>query len=188
MSLLSSMAFALSSLMKRNPRSASGPEEVMRMETVTVTLPSSIRRTEEAKLPLEQQAKPQSPEIIDITGTSTYTAFRRFLFKSTYSQATRELIQNSRILIERDGNPGRIYVEADGKSTLYQAENGIRIISARHVVGIIFHSRSGKTELYWRDNKPAGKIWGHVTRKSLAMLLSCNIHLRRTEKPASSPA
>ena len=184
MSLLSSMAFALSSLMKRS----TNRPEVMKMETATVTLPSSIRRTEEAKLPLEQQAKPQSPEIIDITGTSTYTAFRRFLFKSAYPQATGELIQNSRILIERDDNPGRIYVEADGKRTLYQAENGIRIISARYVVGIIFHSRSGKTELYWRDNKPAGKIWGHVTRKSLAMLLSCNIHLRRTETPAPSLA
>lgn len=58
MSLLSSMAFALSSLMKRS----TNRPEVMKMETATVTLPSSIRRTEETELPFDQQANPQSPE------------------------------------------------------------------------------------------------------------------------------
>lgn len=120
----------------------------------------------------------QLPKLIHIQGDSGYNAFRRFLFKSAYPQADRELFLNPRILIERDEKPGRIYVEADGKETLYQAEEHIRIISIRYVIGIIYQSRSGNTVLRWRDNKPTGKVWGHVTPRSLGTLLSCSIHVK----------
>jgi hypothetical protein len=127
--------------------------------------------------PREKIVKPIA-KVHAIEGRCSYNAFRRFLFKSAYPQATRELLENPRILIERDTNPGQIHVEADGKDILFEAEDGIRIVSVKHVLGVIYHSRSGNTELRWRDDKPRGRLWGHVTRRSLGLLLTCNAHVK----------
>ncbi len=171
MSLLSTIASTLSVLTRRNVSRL----EVVRMDAVTTTLLSPTIS--------EQQTKPQPPVsvIMNVTGTGSYNAFRRFLFRSTHQQAIKEFMQNPHILIEREGDPGQIYVEADGKRILHEAEDGVRVISARYVLGIIYHSRSGKTELFWRDDTSAGKIWGRVTRKSLGMLLGCNIRVKTSE-------
>jgi hypothetical protein len=135
--------------------------------------------------PRQKTTKP-AVKVHAIEGRCGYNAFRRFLFKSTYPQAGPELIENPRILIERDMNPGQVYVEADGKEILLEAEDGIRIVSVKHVLGIIYHSRSGNTELRWRDDKPRGRVWGHVTRRSLGLLLSRNVHIKSISAPASS--
>ena len=86
--------------------------------------------------PHEKTTKPGA-KIHAIEGRCGYNAFRRFLFWSAYPQATPELLENPRILIERDMNPGQIHVEADRKETLLEAEDGIRIVSVKHVLGVI---------------------------------------------------
>jgi len=153
-------------------RSANG-KGMRGVATMTVTVPTETQRVKAAK----------PPAVVEIEGESGYNAFRRFLFKSAYPHAARELLQNPQILIERDENPGQIYVEADGKGTLYQTEDHIRIIGVKHVVGVIYHSRSGNTELRWRDNKPTGRVWGHATRRSFATLLSCNVRIKAKTPP-----
>jgi len=144
---------------------------------MTATVPT-VTTTETRRV---KAAKPST--VVEIEGESGYNALRRFRFKSAYPHAAHELLQNRRILIERDENPGQIYVEADEKETPYQTEDHIRIISIKHVVGVIYHSRSGNTELRWRDNKPTDRVWGHAVRRSLATLLSCNVRIKAKTAP-----
>jgi hypothetical protein len=156
------------------------------VSNMTTAIPNTLTVLETPKPHLQEETPPLA-KVIAVQGTCGYNAFRRFLFKAAYPKATRELVDNPRILIERDMNPaGRIYVEADGKETLFETEEGIHIVRVRYVVGIIYNSISGNTELRWRDNKPRGKVWGHITRRSLGLLLSCNAQVKTTSTSTNS--
>lgn len=141
------------------------------------------------KMP-KNQARDTAPSFIEVDGECGYKKFRRFLFKSVYPEGeSSEIMYNPKILIECDGVSGKeVYVEADGKQTLYELGDDKRIISIEphsHVLGIIY--RENQAILKWRD---PGHVFGSVTSKTLRRLLSCNVALKQvsTQKPLTLPS
>lgn len=173
------LASLFSSLLRR--MNANGKEAKEPMATAVCT----TMQTAQASEPTTAEKVIKLPKLTAIDTQCGYQAIRRFLFRSAYPRRNGEhyeLLKNPHILIERDAL-GQIYVEADGKRTLYEMEENVRIINTTYCVGIIYNSKSGKTTLRWRDGKPTGRLWGHVTPRSLATLLSCNIRVKELTPP-----
>lgn len=68
-----------------------------------------------------------------------------------------------------------MYVEAEDKVTLNHIRN-IQFVKVSNVLGIIYNSRSGNTQLKWRQIKDKiGKVNGSVSGNSLVNLFQAKV-------------
>ena len=76
---------------------------------------------------------------------------------------------------EKDGDTGSIYIEAADKVTL-KKERDITFINVRDVLGIIYKSKSGNTNIKWRQIRGrGGKITGESSTNSLVNLITARV-------------
>ena len=76
---------------------------------------------------------------------------------------------------EKDGETGSIYIEAADKVTL-KKERDITFINVRDVLGIIYQSKSGNTNIKWRQIRGrGGKVTGESSTNSLVNLITARV-------------
>jgi len=109
--------------------------------------------------------------MVTIDAPSTVESFRRFVITSTCgSYAPRSYLEDPEVFPERDDDKGSIYVEAADKVTLKKIRD-ITFVNARDVLGIIYSSKSGNTNLKWRQiRRNTGKVKGEASSNSLVNL------------------
>ena len=109
--------------------------------------------------------------MVIIDAPSTVESFRRFVIASTCSSfAPRSYLEDPEVFPERDEDKGSIYVEAADKVTLKKIRD-ITFVNARDVLGIIYSSKSGNTNLKWRQiRRNTGKVKGEASSNSIVNL------------------
>lgn len=110
--------------------------------------------------------------MVKIEVRTTLERFRRFVILNTcYSFIPRGYLHDPSIFPEREGSLGRIYVEALSKLDL-ETIHDIKFVKAFEVLGIIYNSKSGNTNLIWRQVKGnIGKISGEASPNSIVNLI-----------------
>ena len=106
----------------------------------------------------------------------TLDEMKRFLIESTAkNKLPRKYMQGSEILFERRQEQGKIYIEADEKDDIEEIQDLI-IVKATNVLGIQYQSKSGRTNLIWRQiHKDLGKLTGLASGNTLVNLLESGI-------------
>ena len=99
--------------------------------------------------------------------------FRRFMIMSTcQSYIPYELDGDETIYPERSSDNGTMYVEAEDKETVHQIRD-IRFARVSNVLGIIYNSKSGRTQLKWRHLKGrVGRLSGEASPNTLVNLFA----------------
>ncbi len=99
--------------------------------------------------------------------------FRLFMIMSTcQSYIPRDLDEDETIYPERSSDNGTMYVEAEDKETVQQIRE-IRFTRASNVLGIIYNSKSGRTQLKWRHLKGRmGRLSGEASPNTLVNLFA----------------
>jgi hypothetical protein len=99
--------------------------------------------------------------------------FRRFMIMSTcQSYIPLELDQDETVYPERSAETGTMYVEAEDKETVGQARE-IRFTRVSNVLGVIYNSKSGRTQLKWRSLKGrVGRLSGEASPNTLVNLFA----------------
>jgi len=108
--------------------------------------------------------------MVKIDAPSSLESFRRFIIASTCSSfAPSSYIEDPEVFPERE-EEGSIYVEAADKVTLKKIRD-ITFVNARDILGIIYMSKSGNTNLKWRQvRRNSGKVSGEASSNSLVNL------------------
>ena len=111
-----------------------------------------------------------------IDTTTALENFRRFLINSTCASYIPEsYLYDPEVFPEKDGETGSIYIEAADKVTL-KKERDITFINVRDVLGIIYKSKSGNTNIKWRQIRGrGGKITGESSTNSLVNLITARV-------------
>jgi len=114
--------------------------------------------------------------MVIIDAPSSLESFRRFIFTSTCSSfAPSSYLEDYEVFPEREDNQGSIYVEAADKVTLKKIRE-ITFVNARDVLGIIYNSKSGNTQLKWRQIRSRnGKVVGEASPNSLVNLAESGV-------------
>ena len=99
--------------------------------------------------------------------------FRRFMIMSTcQSYIPLELDEDETIYPERSSENGTMYVEAEDKETVHQIRD-LRFARVSNVLGIIYNSKSGRTQLKWRHLKGrVGRLSGEASPNTLVNLFA----------------
>ena len=114
--------------------------------------------------------------MVKIDAATSLESFRRFTITSTCSSfAPESYTEDPEVFPEREESFGSIYVEAADKVTLKKIR-GITFVNARDVLGIIYNSKTGNTNLKWRQFKHnSGKVTGEATSNSLVNLVQSGV-------------
>lgn len=114
--------------------------------------------------------------MVSIDTTSSLESFRRFLINSTcLSYMPESYLHDPEVFPEKDGETGSIYIEAADKVTL-KKERDITFINVRDVLGIIYQSKSGNTNIKWRQiSGRGGKVTGESSTNSLVNLITARV-------------
>ena len=98
-------------------------------------------------------------------------SFRRFMITSTCrSFIPAEYEANPSVFPERSREQGTMYVEAEDKVTLNRV-NDITFAQVTDVLGIIYNSKSGHTQLKWRHIKgELGRLSGEASTNTMVNL------------------
>ena len=114
--------------------------------------------------------------MVKVETTSALESFRRFLINSTCASYIPEsYLYDPEVFPEKDGETGSIYIEAADKVTL-KKERDITFINVRDVLGIIYKSKSGSTNLKWRQIRGrGGKVTGEASTNSLVNLITAKV-------------
>ena len=114
--------------------------------------------------------------MVNVDTTSALEGFRRFLINSTCASYIPEsYLYDPEVFPEKDGETGSIYIEAADKVTL-KKERDITFINVRDVLGIIYKSKSGSTNLKWRQIRGrGGKVTGEASTNSLVNLITAKV-------------
>ncbi len=109
--------------------------------------------------------------------------FRQFLILNTCaSYIPQAYLKDMSVFPERDSSRGTIYVEAVSKLPLKEIGE-IRFVKVAEVLGIIYKSKSGNTDLKWRQIKGVfGRVTGEASPNSLVNLLEAGVLRRETLK------
>ena len=76
---------------------------------------------------------------------------------------------------EREEGPGEIYIEAADKVTLKKVRE-MTFVNAREILGIIYSSKSGNTQLKWRQTRrKSGKVNGDASSNALVNLVESGV-------------
>src|SRR6185436_12442489 len=79
------------------------------------------------------------------------------------------------IFPEREEGPGAIYIEAADKVTLKKIRE-MTFVNAKEILGIIYSSKSGNTQLKWRQTrKKSGKVHGEASANALVNLVESGV-------------
>jgi hypothetical protein len=147
--------------------------------SLTSTLRVILHRPVKSQVSEHRPLREHQTIEIQFEGECNYMTLRRFLFKAAYPNADNEVPATPSLLIERDGNfegRGKIHVEASTMQTICDLPgNTARLISVKHVLGVIYNSKDGGSKVFWRE---PGKIWGTVTPRTYAMLLNCKASIK----------
>ncbi len=103
-------------------------------------------------------------------------AFRRFMILSTcHSFMPPDLLRDERVFPERASTEGTMYVEAEDKVTV-KREDTIMFVRVSEVLGVIYTSKSGRTQLRWRSiREDLGRLTGEASTHSLVNLFTARI-------------
>ena len=114
--------------------------------------------------------------MVKVETTSALESFRRFLINSTCASYIPEsYLYDPEVFPEKEGDTGSIYIEAADKVTL-KKERDITFINVRDVLGIIYKSKSGNTNIKWRQIRGrGGKITGESSTNSLVNLITARV-------------
>jgi hypothetical protein len=76
---------------------------------------------------------------------------------------------------EREEGPGAIYIEAADKVTLKKIRE-MTFVNAKEILGIIYSSKSGNTQLKWRQTRrKSGKVHGDASANALVNLVESGV-------------
>ena len=111
--------------------------------------------------------------MVSIDSVCDLEDFRRFMIVSTcQSYIPREFDEDETVYPERSSDKGTMYVEAEDKETLGQSRE-IRFTRVSNVLGIIYNSKSGRTQLKWRHLKGrVGRLSGEASPNTLVNLFA----------------
>lgn len=102
--------------------------------------------------------------------------FRQFIILNTCaSYMPANYLHDTSVFPERDPERGTIYVEAVSKIPLGEMRD-VRFVKVAEVLGVIYRSKSGNTDLKWRQIKgPFGRVTGEASPNSLVNLLEAGV-------------
>ncbi len=111
-----------------------------------------------------------------IEAACSLESFRRFIIISTCRSFIPEsYIHDFEIFPEREEGPGAIYIEAADKVTLKKIRE-MTFVNAKEVLGIIYSSKSGNTQLKWRQTRRKnGKVTGEASPNALVNLVESGV-------------
>ena len=103
-------------------------------------------------------------------------SFRRFIIISTCKSFIPEsYLRDYEVFPEREEGPGAIYIEAADKLTLKRIRE-MTFVNAKEILGIIYSSKSGNTQLKWRQTrKKSGKVTGDASANALVNLVESGV-------------
>ena len=111
-----------------------------------------------------------------IEAACSLESFRRFIIISTCRSFIPEsYMHDFEIFPEREEGPGAIYIEAADKVTLKKIRE-MTFVNAKEVLGIIYSSKSGNTQLKWRQTRRKnGKVTGEASPNALVNLVESEV-------------
>lgn len=107
---------------------------------------------------------------------TTLEKFRRFVISNCCASfIPKEYMEDPTVFPERDPPEGTIHVEAVSKVFLNQIRN-VKFVKVADVLGVLYSSKSGNTNLKWRQIKDnIGKLTGYASPNSIVNLLYAGI-------------
>ena len=99
--------------------------------------------------------------LVNIDTSASLESFRKFIIVSTCKSFIPEsYLRDYEVFPEREDGPGAIYIEAVDKVTLKRIRE-MTFVNAKEILGIIYSSKSGNTQLKWRQiRKKTCKVSG----------------------------
>jgi hypothetical protein len=114
--------------------------------------------------------------LVLIEAACSLESFRRFIIVSTCRSFIPEsYMHDFEIFPEREEGPGAIYIEAADKVTLKKIRE-MTFVNAKEVLGIIYSSKTGNTQLKWRQTRRKnGKVSGEASPNALVNLVESEV-------------
>jgi hypothetical protein len=114
--------------------------------------------------------------LVNIDTTASLESFRKFIIVSTCKSFIPEsYFRDYEVFPEREEGPGAIYIEAVDKVTLKRIRE-MTFVNAKDILGIIYSSKSGNTQLKWRQiRKKSGKVNGTASPNALVNLVESGV-------------
>jgi hypothetical protein len=114
--------------------------------------------------------------LVHIETTASLESFRKFIIVSTCrSFIPDSYLRDYEVFPEREEGPGAIYIEAADKVTLKKVRE-MTFVNAKEILGIIYSSKSGNTQLKWRQTrKKSGKVQGDASANALVNLVESGV-------------
>jgi len=111
--------------------------------------------------------------LVGIDSVCELGTFRRFMIMSTcQSYIPLDFDRDETVYPERSSDKGTMYVEAEDKETVDQIRE-IRFTRVSNVLGVIYNSKSGRTQLKWRHLKGRmGRLSGEASPNTLVNLFA----------------
>jgi hypothetical protein len=111
-----------------------------------------------------------------IETTASLESFRKFIIVSTCRSFIPEsYMRDYEVFPEREEGPGAIYIEAADKVTLKKIRE-MTFVNAKEILGIIYSSKSGNTQLKWRQTRRRiGKVQGFASPNALVNLVESSV-------------
>jgi hypothetical protein len=114
--------------------------------------------------------------LVQIETTASLESFRKFIIVSTCRSFIPEsYLRDYEVFPEREEGPGAIYIEAADKVTLKKLRE-MTFVNAKEILGIIYSSKSGNTQLKWRQTRRRiGKVQGFASPNALVNLVESGV-------------
>ena len=114
--------------------------------------------------------------LVHIETTASLESFRKFIIVSTCRSFIPEsYLRDYDVFPEREEGPGAIYIEAADKVTLKKIRE-MTFVNAKEILGIIYSSKSGNTQLKWRQiRRKSGKVHGTASANALVNLVESGV-------------
>jgi hypothetical protein len=114
--------------------------------------------------------------LVHIETTASLENFRKFIIVSTCRSFIPEsYLRDYEVFPEREEGPGAIYIEAADKVTLKKIRE-MTFVNAKEILGIIYSSKSGNTQLKWRQTrKKSGRVQGTASANALVNLVESGV-------------
>ncbi|MCS7094215.1 MAG: hypothetical protein NZ988_00160 [Thaumarchaeota archaeon] len=113
---------------------------------------------------------------VPIDVKTTLERFRRFMIYNTcLSFIPKGYLKDPTVFPERNSERGQIYLEAAAKIELAKIKD-ITFVKAVDVLGIIYASKSGNTQLRWRQiSGSLGRLMGQASLNSVVNLIESKV-------------
>ena len=114
--------------------------------------------------------------MVNIQTAASLENFRKFIIVSTCrSFIPDSYLRDYEVFPEREEGPGAIYIEAADKVTLKKIRE-MTFVNAKEILGIIYSSKSGNTQLKWRQTrKKSGRVQGVASANALVNLVESGV-------------